>query len=243
VSGTVLEFDESDLRSIPPTRTSLLARAKAGDGDALAQLARWYRPPLLRFVETRGFCHSDAEDLVQEVLTRVLVERAALERVDLARGRFRSFVLGVAKNVMREWARRNPRHAPLLDGGIDKAAAEIDPDAGFEIARARVLVEEALETLRSNHPAEWFVFDLRARNKSYREIAEIYDRRHADVAGRERLTREYIDNKYRKAKDIVRRFIVSRLADEAATADEVREEIRLLKPYMAQVWPHPEMPA
>ncbi len=240
MAANLFELEDTDFRSIPPTRPSLIARARAGDGAALTQLAQWYRAPLLRCVAAKRCANVDAEDVVQEVLKRVLVEREILKRVDLARGRFRNLVLGVAKNVMREWSRKNPGHASLGEGGVEALAREEDREAEFEIGRAKAIIEEAIEALRSKHPAEHFVFELRARRKSYQEIAEIYDGRHQDVPGRERIDRVYIDNKYRRAKELVRQCVIRRLREELETDDEVREEVRRLAPYLAQVFPSPD---
>jgi RNA polymerase sigma-70 factor (ECF subfamily) len=59
---------------------------------ALAELCRIYWHPLFAFIQARGYSRHDAEDLVQEFFSRLLAKNY-LGAADLARGRFRSFLL------------------------------------------------------------------------------------------------------------------------------------------------------
>ncbi len=238
--GTDLfDFRDGDLRSIPRTHPSLVQRAGDGDRDALDELARQYRGPLVGFVRSKGVAMHDAEDVVQEVLVRAFAEREILRRVDFSKGRFRGLMVGVTRNVLREWWRKNPKRVNLDEGAIQGLARGEDRDADFDLAYARSLVEAALERLRSDDPAAHFVFDLRARGKSYREIAADYESRHGGKGKGAPLTREFIDNRLRRAKQIVRREVLRRLREEFPTEEEIRDELRQLAPYLVRAWPLP----
>ena len=85
------------LMRFPDTQWSLLAQATLhGETDAAAALAefcRRYRPPIVEFIQRRGYSTGDAEDVAHDFLVH-LMEKSALRRADAARGRFRSFLLG-----------------------------------------------------------------------------------------------------------------------------------------------------
>ena len=60
--------------------------------DALATLCELYWYPLYAYLRRRGHSAEDAQDLTQGFFARLL-EKHALQVVDPARGRFRSFLL------------------------------------------------------------------------------------------------------------------------------------------------------
>jgi RNA polymerase sigma-70 factor (ECF subfamily) len=97
-----------------------IARAVRGEPEAQGELFRRYRPPLERFIARQGFDAQAAEELSQEVIRRVL-QPEVLAKADRERSMFRTFLLGIATNVVREERRRRRRQGgPLkqLDGPI-----------------------------------------------------------------------------------------------------------------------------
>lgn len=110
----------------PTTQWSLLTDAgRANDSraeSAMNELCRRYWQPVNRFLCQRGYSEAEAEDLTQDFMFQML-ETAAWRRVDPARGRFRSFLLGALVRFLHDEA---ARRATLKRGG---GASEISLDA------------------------------------------------------------------------------------------------------------------
>jgi RNA polymerase sigma-70 factor (ECF subfamily) len=77
------------------------------------ELCRRYWQPVNRFLYQRGHSEAAAEDLTQEFMFQML-ESAAWRRVDPARGRFRSFLLGALVRFLHD---ESARRASLKRGG------------------------------------------------------------------------------------------------------------------------------
>jgi RNA polymerase sigma-70 factor (ECF subfamily) len=92
--------------AFPTTQWDLLAAATLnGDAEgraALEELCRLYRNPVLAFYRARLPSYEDACDLTQQLFERLL-ERRIWKRADASKGRFRSYLLTVAKNLIIEW--------------------------------------------------------------------------------------------------------------------------------------------
>ena len=97
-------------RAFPETRWSRVARIRAREADreagakALAELCEVYWFPLYAFARRCGHSPEDAEDLTQGFFGRLL-EQELLAKADPARGRLRSFLLGVFKRFISEMER------------------------------------------------------------------------------------------------------------------------------------------
>src|SRR5688500_17041261 len=122
----------------------LLRRAQAGDSAAWTELARRYVPLVRRFFEPKVPA-SDVDDLVQETFTRLLATR---ETEILY---FRGFLLGVGRNVLREFIRQRMRDPRMdLDG---LSAVDLDPRPTTLLVRnaERMLLVEAMRRLSLAH--------------------------------------------------------------------------------------------
>ena len=69
------------------------------DPDAAHGFVERYHAPLLQFLRRRGVPDHEIEDVIQDVFLR-LFERDLLAKADRARGRFRSYLLGITKHVL-----------------------------------------------------------------------------------------------------------------------------------------------
>jgi RNA polymerase sigma-70 factor (ECF subfamily) len=98
----------------PSTRWTLLAQATmTGDPAgraALSRLCENYRPPVVAFLRSRGLAPAEADDLTQDLFTRLLSSRA-WKRADPERGKFRTFLLGILQHIMSGRGRRRSRMA------------------------------------------------------------------------------------------------------------------------------------
>jgi RNA polymerase sigma factor (sigma-70 family) len=166
--------------AFPTTRQTLLQAAGSGDPArrrwAVEQVAAAYWRPLYRYLRLRrGHDRAEAEDLVQEVLLR-LVQADELSRYDPARARFRTWLRVVADGVSghaREAAGRIKRggHATIVPLEFEDAEGEVrhleaaarageghaahrpaidgDAESWFEREWVRELFGHAVETLRA----------------------------------------------------------------------------------------------
>ncbi|MCI0540140.1 MAG: sigma-70 family RNA polymerase sigma factor [Verrucomicrobiales bacterium] len=128
--------------AFPETRWSKVLRVRSGQTDreagakALAELCEIYWFPLYAFARRCGHPPHDAEDLTQGFFGRLL-ERELLAKADPARGRLRSFLLGVFKRFISEVERES--RAQRRGGGhtfVSFDVEEAEERYGHEIVDA-----------------------------------------------------------------------------------------------------------
>ena len=121
------------MRDAPQTRASLILRLRdRSDLNAWREFSEIYQPLVFRLARSKGFQHSDALDLSQEVLVRVA---GAVERwePDETKGTFRGWLYRIARNLMIDFLERGKRH-PLAGGasGIVKLVEQQADKASME---------------------------------------------------------------------------------------------------------------
>ena len=153
------------------TSTSFPDDLKNGNNDAWRRFVERYAPVLLSVARRAGLQDDDAQDVVQETLT---ASHAALRRgkYDPARGRLRSWVLGIRSNKIKEahrgWAKR----------GVQVADERIPDDREltrvFDEERERRIMSEGLKVARDRFDATTYrAFELYALQGSpVREVAD-----------------------------------------------------------------------
>jgi len=137
--------------SPPETRASLILRLPdAADVAAWDEVLAIYGPLVYRLALRQGLQPTDAEDLVQEVFTAIARSVSRwIERPD--RGKFRAWLLRIARNAAINFLTRRPKGA--IGAGGD--------DAARSMAEIPVPVSEL-----SNQ------FDLEYRRDAFRWAAE-----------------------------------------------------------------------
>jgi RNA polymerase sigma-70 factor (ECF subfamily) len=145
----------------------LVAAYRSGDEGAAAELVRRHTRALGRFLYSLGAEHEDLEDLVQETLFR------AFRRIDSWRGgaSFRSWLLTIGSNLLRDQARKRKRKGKLVPIDDRDIPAESDPHADLAAAEVEARLREGIAGLPR---LQREVFLLRAQEGSdYNEIAAV----------------------------------------------------------------------
>jgi RNA polymerase sigma-70 factor (ECF subfamily) len=137
---------------------SLMARVREGETAQFETIFIRYRDPVWRFFRRRVAEASRAEELAQQTFLAALAGAARYE----ARGPFRSYLFGIAFNVLMEWRRQSRRFEPL--DSVEPAGPSGDPDAALWVRAALARLE----------PEQRDVLMLREYEElSYQEIAEV----------------------------------------------------------------------
>jgi RNA polymerase sigma factor (sigma-70 family) len=130
---------------------------------ALSRLCQAYWYPLYAFVRRLGYTPHDAEDATQGFFAD-LMRREALDSVDQAKGRFRSFLMAAMKNFLAH--QRERAHAQKRGGGqvlqaLDATDVEqryllepadtASPDKLFDRRWALTVLDRARAALRTEY--------------------------------------------------------------------------------------------
>jgi RNA polymerase sigma-70 factor (ECF subfamily) len=155
--GIALSMTEFD------THSTLIERVRdPDDGDSWREFVELYEPLLLRFVLSQGTPMTEAHDIVQEVFTNLL-KAIPNFRLDHSRGRFRSWLWNVSRNVVIDWARRrNRRKSAETEWQTRLADLKDDEDsrAAWCIAHRKRVLEFALTRVRTaTEPRTWASFE------------------------------------------------------------------------------------
>jgi RNA polymerase sigma-70 factor (ECF subfamily) len=144
----------------------LLERARAYDGDALAEVYDTYAPLIYAYIYRRVQNAPLAEDLTGEVFLRML---QAVRHRETWHTSFRGWLYRVAHNLVVDHFRREPAQAPLaLDEWI--VASGNSPEAEVAERMSRRALQEAIEQLT---PDQQQVLVLRfGQQLTTREVGE-----------------------------------------------------------------------
>lgn len=164
-SGPVSQLESAagpaDLVDAPPARlgpapvssllddTSLMLRYRDGDVRAFELLYERHKRPLYRYLQRMCRNPQVADDLFQEVWSKVIASRARYE----ARSQFNTFLFRIAHNCVVDHFRRAGRRAQTFEDGSDEAeehaagASHEEPDQAAAEAQLRAAFKRALGDL------------------------------------------------------------------------------------------------
>lgn len=224
-------------REFPETHWSLIRVAGGGSPErrreALAALVGTYWKPVYFYVRRSGHGVEAAKDLTQEFFARLL-ERDVVDRLDEARGSFRSFLMTGVRHFLcdawdRERAQRRgggvcePLDAAEADFGREVPSAEIPPDQAFLQKWAAETVRTAFRALREGleRSGRGRTLDVlqaylaAPRPPTYRELADRLGLGESDVA-----------NSLHLARCLLRSAIEDRLRPGVSSQAELEEDLR-----------------
>lgn len=165
----------------------LVARAQAGNADAMEDLLAHLRPLVLRRCSKFLPYSGDAEEAAQEALLVV----AQKLHTFAGRGSFVGWVTVVASNTARQAYRSMRRR--FDEGSTDLVPDAPDPRTTSVIAGTRLDLLDALEHLEREHPSAVDAFVLRDLGTlPYDEVAALTDAPLGTVKARIHTARRYL---------------------------------------------------
>jgi RNA polymerase sigma factor (sigma-70 family) len=217
--------------------------AKNGDvphaSEALEQLCRTCWPPLYAFIRREGHDETEAKDLTQELFLR-LIERDYLQHLKHQRGRFRSFMLTLLKNFLRE--QRNRAGTQKRGGGkvivsleeegpdgayLHEPVDHLSPDQVFERRWAQTVFQAALNRLRDEYvesgrgPFFDCLKDFQPREAgapSYAQIGTTFG-----------MTEAAVKSAVQRMRQRHREILREEIANTVTSPEEIDEEIQHLR--------------
>lgn len=127
-----------------PADSALMLRYKDGDISAFETLYRRHNDALYRYLLRRCRQPAVAEDLFQEVWSKIIKARETYRPT----AKFTTFLYRVAHNCFIDYLRRNRRHHVLESAGPDNCADSGEtPEMSTERSLARRRLEIALQQL------------------------------------------------------------------------------------------------
>lgn len=155
------------LPSPPETRASLILRLRdRADVAAWDEVVEIYGPLVFRMAQRQGLQAADADDVVQEVFTAVA--RSVGRWIEQPqRGRFRGWLLGIARNVALNVLNRRPRGGDGVGGEASvRVLAEVPAPRGllssqFDLEYRREVYRMAARQVKDLvSKANWDAFHL-----------------------------------------------------------------------------------
>jgi RNA polymerase sigma-70 factor (ECF subfamily) len=152
-----------------------VAKARAGDADAMARLYDLFAGRVYRYALVRVESQADAEDVLQQTFLKMI---EALPRYEERGLPFAAWLFRIAHNAMLDVARADRGHADLATIG-ERADDRRGPAEEFEAEANRAAVRSAISRLTPDQRA---VIEYRFfAGLSHREIASLMDRREGAI--------------------------------------------------------------
>jgi RNA polymerase sigma-70 factor, ECF subfamily len=153
----------------------IVAKARAGDPDAIGALYDHFSGRVYRFVLVRVHTVSDAEDLLQKIFLKVI---EGLPRYEARGLPFAAWLFRIARNTVIDYERTRHEHASL-DEAAESADDQAGPDELAAAALDRIAIRSALAGLT---PEQQDVIAYRFfAGLSPREIGLLMDRREGAI--------------------------------------------------------------
>lgn len=229
-------------RSFQATRWTLIRRVSADDSvvrrDALADLLRLYRPPMIRFVESRGCSRADAEDTVHAFIESKMLAGDFFEKADPKLGRLRTLLrVSLRHFLIDRWRKEQGQPLPaadveaLMDNNAERTHQHV-----FDREWARQVLQRAYEDMVAwcvkNHRHDYLaIFNARvwepiqegARLRSYAKLKE------AGVIESVRQAQDALVN----AKRLYKRCLITVVEETLSSGESIEEELQHLHRVLA----------
>jgi RNA polymerase sigma-70 factor (ECF subfamily) len=138
-----------------PSDPELVERARGGEREAFGFLYRRHQACVYRFARAMTGSSAVAEDIVQEVFLALMRD---LERYDATRAGLRTYLFGIARNLVRYKA-RSVRRLISLDQ-VEEASEFEDPAAALSTSQESRRLRECLAGLPARYREVIILCDL-----------------------------------------------------------------------------------
>lgn len=161
------------------TSVSLILRvANQGDIESWGEFAAIYEPLVYRIAITKGLQAADADDLVQEVMTRVARSVGKWEPGS-KKGTFRGWISTIARNLIIDFLRKSKRVPRTSEKTEIRRIVESTPDRSSEEQyfdheyERQIFINAAKEIRNSFTDCTWTAFWRTAvKNEPIKSVAE-----------------------------------------------------------------------
>lgn len=224
----------------PETMWTRIKNAAEQKTTAVNQFFLYYYNPVKRFLRRLGVPENDVEDVTQIVFMKIF-EGNLLKIADEQKGRFRSFILAVSKNILANWRRKE---GAIKRGGgnrillfselskdeetdISQFITSKETDAEFDTLWTEHIVQKAMDRLHleckeKNLPYFEALDDyLNDRNSTYESIA-------AKMEVNDGQVRNYISRGRKKLAG----FIRDEIAAYCSSPEEFEQELKYLSQFL-----------
>ena len=166
----------------------LIARARAGDMRAFAELVQRYQSPIIHFCQRMVGSLQDAEDLAQETFVRVFRHLPRLTE----KAKFSTLLFGIARNLALNAIRDTQRRANRTTVSVppDFLADTPGPDGHARVREMEGIIERAMGLLSSDHREVLVLREVSGMD--YDEIANVINCRTGTVKSRLARAREQL---------------------------------------------------
>jgi RNA polymerase sigma factor (sigma-70 family) len=225
------------------TRWTLVSRARGETPEAraaLADLCEAYWTPVFRFLRREGRGEDESKELTQAFFAKVLAG-AGIGKVDPAKGRFRSYLLGALKHFLanqRRDANREKRGGHAVIESIDTGGSETSPglqvadpgsdpsDAWFDRHWALAVMERGLDRVRES-------FERNGKTEQFEVLrpwlmGDPEGLTQPDAAEQLGMSRAAVKVAVHRLRQKFGEAIRSEIADTVDTEEEIRDELRYL---------------
>jgi RNA polymerase sigma-70 factor (ECF subfamily) len=178
------------LRMFDLSDWELVARARADDMDAFAELVRRYQGPVMRFCQRMTGSAQDAEEIAQDSFVRVYRH---LDHIT-PQAKFSTLLFGIARNLTLNALRDAKRHGrgnlEPLDIANPAPDETLRPDRAARLKEMESIVERGISMLSPEHRE---IIILREINGlDYDTIAEVLKCQKGTVKSRLARAREQL---------------------------------------------------
>jgi len=186
-----MEFDEQ----------AIIRRVRSGDKDAFGDLVRLYHAPVRVLLGRYVYDRNVRDDLSQEAFVRAFTKLSGY-RGDSS---FRTWLLGIARNVAREYLRREARRTKTMKTAVESSLADWRDELAAREPDTDVVPEAALRTCldKMAPQARKLAWDFHGRGVSA-----------DDIAGRLGTTANAVRIKLFRIRKLLRQCIESQLAQQ-----------------------------
>jgi len=214
-----------------------LAGAKnlSGSHEALEKLCQTYWRPIYSFLRRKGKLPHEAEDFTQDFFLHLL-RKDSIPRANPARGRFRSFLLGVLQHFLVDTHRKDSaqkRGAGKILKNVDFTEAEdpylvapdssLTPDQVYDQQWAATLLQQALGGLRKEFEEAGQLVKFEAFRPFLSE--EAADGAYDAVAAQFGMSRGAVSKSVQRMRLRYQKLVRQEVADTVVQAEDVEAEL------------------